>query len=99
MVTFCFAQVKDQLSPAEKNLNDADAMMKPMTSQLRALKDLLENAQQKAQEARDSSEDAEKEAANGSNVRRSRFLPVNRIWIMNYSQLLTLIQISSDTGV
>lgn len=99
MVTFSFAQVKDQLSPAEKNLNDADAMMKPMTSQLRALKDLLENARQKAQEARDSSEDAEREAANGSNVRGSRFLPVNGIWIMNYSQLLTLIQICSDTGV
>ncbi|XP_011611933.1 laminin subunit beta-3 isoform X1 [Takifugu rubripes] len=60
-------QAKDQLSPAEKNLDDANTMMKPMTSQLRALKDLLENAQQKAQEARDSSEDAEREAAIGSN--------------------------------
>lgn len=72
-----FAQVKDQLSPAEKNLDDADTMMKPMTSQLRALKNLLENAQQKAQGARDSSEDAEREAAIGSNVRGSRFLPEN----------------------
>lgn len=67
-------QVKDQLSPAEKTLADADTMMKPMTSQLRALKDLLENAQQKAQGARDSSEDAEREAAIGSNVRGSGFL-------------------------
>lgn len=74
-------------------------MMKPMTSQLRTLKDLLENAQQKAQGVRDSSEDAEREAAIGSNVRGSRFLLVNRIWIMNYSQLPTLIQICTDTGV
>lgn len=64
-------QIKDQLSPAEINLEDVDTKMKPMIPQLRELKDLLANAQQTALGAHDTSEDAEREAAAGSKVRGS----------------------------
>lgn len=64
-------QVNNQLSPAERNLEDVDTQMKPMSRRLKLLKDLLVNAQQTALEADTTSEDAEREAAAGSKVRGS----------------------------
>lgn len=69
MVFFFSTKIKDQLNPAERNLDDAANMIKPMTNQLGELKDLLNNVRQKAQGARDKSETAERAAAAGSEVR------------------------------
>ncbi|XP_054472751.1 laminin subunit beta-3 [Anoplopoma fimbria] len=56
-------KAKDQLSPAEKALDDVSLLMKPMKPQLDELKELLQNGGQWAQDAQDNADKAEDEAA------------------------------------
>lgn len=62
-------QVKDQLSPAEKLLDDVSALIKPMDSQLGELKELLKDGLQKAQDSQDKADKAEEDTAAASQVR------------------------------
>lgn len=62
-------QAKDQLSPAEKALDDTATLIKPMKPQLDELKQLLQNGGQQAQDAQNSADDATNEAASASEVR------------------------------
>lgn len=64
-----FMQVNNQLSPAERALDDAAALIKPMKSQLDELKGLLQNSRQQAQDAQDSAFNAVDEAASANEVR------------------------------
>lgn len=66
-----YTQVNDELSPAERNLDDASKLTTPITYQLRDLRNLLDNIRQKARGALDRSEDADTEAQTGSQVRPS----------------------------
>lgn len=64
-----FMQARDQLSPAEKALDDVSTLITPMKPQLDELKDLLQNAGQQAQDAQDNAGKAEQEAAAANKVR------------------------------
>ncbi|XP_036007193.1 laminin subunit beta-3 [Fundulus heteroclitus] len=56
-------QAKDQLKPAEKDLDDTGALMTPVKEHLYGLKELLQDAQQKVPYALKTAEKAEEEAA------------------------------------
>ncbi|XP_028262926.1 laminin subunit beta-3 [Parambassis ranga] len=56
-------KAKDQLSPAEKSLNDIAALVTPIKPQLEGLRDLLQNGEQKVQDAQKNADKAEDEAA------------------------------------
>lgn len=56
-------KAEDQLSPAEKALDDVSDLIKPMKPQLDDLKDLLQKGDQQAQDAQDDADKAEDEAA------------------------------------
>lgn len=62
-------QAKDQLSPAEKALDDVSTLIKPMKPQLDELKDLLQNGGQQAQDAQEDANKAEDEADAANKVR------------------------------
>ncbi len=68
MVLFLM-QAKEQLSPAEKVLDDVSTLTKPMKPQLMELKDLLQKGGQQAQDALEDAGDAADEAASGKDVR------------------------------
>lgn len=55
-------KVKDQLPPAERALDDAAGLLRPMKPQLDKLKGLLPDASDRAQDAQDSADDAQNEA-------------------------------------
>lgn len=61
-------QVKEQLSPAEKVLDDITTLMKPMESQLGELKELLKNGLQKAQDSQEKADKAEEDTAAANQV-------------------------------
>lgn len=67
-----FIQAKNQLTPAEKALDDVTTMIKPMKPQLDELKDLLQDGVQQAQDAQDNAVKAEDEAAAANEVRDLR---------------------------
>ncbi|XP_017279258.1 laminin subunit beta-3 [Kryptolebias marmoratus] len=62
-LTETLTQVKNQLSPAEKALDDVSALLKPMKSQLGDLKELLKNGLQKAEDAEKNADKANEDAA------------------------------------
>lgn len=64
-----FTQAKNQLSPAEKALDDVSDLVDPMKPQLDELKDLVKNGKLKAQEAQEDADKAEDEAAAANEVR------------------------------
>lgn len=66
-------QVKEQLIPAEKALDDVSALIKPMKPQLDKLKELLQNGSQQAQDAQDDAGKADNEAAAANEVRELFF--------------------------
>lgn len=68
--TLYLKQVKDQLDPAERTLDDAAAMMKPMKPQLDELKNLLQKGGQQARDAQNDADEAADEAASGREVSR-----------------------------
>ncbi|XP_030584440.1 laminin subunit beta-3 [Archocentrus centrarchus] len=59
-------KAKDQLTPAEKALDDVSTLIKPMKPQLDMLKDLLQNGGQQVEGAQENAEKAGKEAAAGN---------------------------------
>lgn len=61
-------QAKEQLSPAEKALDDASDLIKPMKPQLDELKDLLKTVVPLVQNVTDNAESAEDEAAAANEV-------------------------------
>lgn len=67
--TVLFVQAKDQMSPAEKALDDTAALIKPMKPQLDELKQLLQNGGQQAEEAQSNADDAADEATSASEVK------------------------------
>ncbi|KAM6927923.1 laminin subunit beta-3 [Xenentodon cancila] len=56
-------QAQNQLSPAEKVLDDVSTLLKPLKPQLEELKNMLEKAGQRAQDVQDKADKAEDEAA------------------------------------
>lgn len=62
-------QVNNQLNPAERALDNAAALIKPIKPQLDKLKDLLQDGRQKAQGAKDSADEAADEADLANKVR------------------------------
>lgn len=64
-----FMQAKEQLTPAERALDDVSTLMKPVKPQLDELKDLLKRGGQQAQDAQDNADKAEDEAADANEVR------------------------------
>lgn len=62
-LNYNLTEAKNQLSPAEKALDDVSTLIKPMKPQLDELKDLLENGDQQAQDAQEDADKAEDEAA------------------------------------
>lgn len=62
-------QAKDQVSSAEKALDDVSTLITPMKPQLDTLKDLLQNGGQQAQGAQENAEQADKEATAGNQVK------------------------------
>lgn len=59
-------KAKDQLTPAEKALDDVSTLIKPMKPQLDTLKDLLQNGGQQVEGAQENAEKAGKEATAGN---------------------------------
>lgn len=69
-----FIQAKDQLSPAEKALDDVSTLMKPVKPQLDELKDLLQSGEQQAKDTQENADKAEDEASIANEVRNLFFL-------------------------
>ncbi|XP_053171447.1 laminin subunit beta-3 [Scomber japonicus] len=59
-------KAKEQLTPAERALDDVSTLMKPVKPQLDELKDLLKRGGQQAQDAQDNADNAEDEAADAN---------------------------------
>lgn len=62
-------QANDALSPAEKALDVAATLIKPMKRQVDELKDLLQSGNEQAQNAQDSANNAADEADSADEVR------------------------------
>lgn len=61
-------QAKDLLSPTEKSLNDIAALVTPIKPQLEVLRDLLQDGEQKVQDAQKNADKAEDEATTADKV-------------------------------
>lgn len=68
--TLFLKQFKDELDPAERTLEDAAAMIKPMKPRLYELKNLLQKGGQQARDAQNDADEAVDEAASGKEVSR-----------------------------
>lgn len=66
--TLYLKQAKDQLDPAERTLDDAAAMIKPMKPQLDVVKNLLQKSGQQAMDALNGADEAVEDAEVGRGV-------------------------------
>ncbi|KAM8757559.1 laminin subunit beta-3 isoform 1-T2 [Acanthopagrus schlegelii] len=72
-------KAKDQLSPAEKALDDVSTLTKPMKPQLDELKDLLKVGDQQAQDAQENADNAVDEAASAKEDLKSLLEQLGRL--------------------